>query len=168
MNTVEIIRECRRLPGVSVSTSGECTELILSTESGNGRMQFVPLFDGVTLAVIEVHSVSWPAPKLPHSTPDVNGPLIINYCIRGRCELVLNDNKSVFLSAGQISLTDRVNMSIRADCMRGSSCLSIRKRPGTASRHCGILSGSRLRICAGAIAQTAIPSSRNFRWRLNC
>ena len=52
MNTVEIIRECRRLPGVSVSTGGECTELILSTESGNGRMQFVPLFDGVTLAVI--------------------------------------------------------------------------------------------------------------------
>lgn len=111
MNTVEIIRECRRLPGVSVSTSGECTELILSTESGNGRMHFVPLFDGVTLAVIEVHSVSWPAPKLPHSTPDVNGPLIINYCIRGRCELVLNDNKSVFLSAGQISLTEKFAQS---------------------------------------------------------
>ena len=107
MNTAEILRECRRLPGVSVSTNEEYAELILSTERGNGRMQFVPLFEGVTLAVIEVHSASWPAPKLRKSTPDANGPLIINYCIRGRCELMLNDNKSVFLSAGQISLTEK-------------------------------------------------------------
>lgn len=107
MNTAEILKECRRLPGVSVSTNEEYAELILSKENGNGRMQFVPLFDGVTLAVIEVHSVSWPAPKPQNTTPDANGPLIINYCIRGRCELVLNDNKSVFLSAGQISLTEK-------------------------------------------------------------
>ncbi len=107
MNTAEIFRECRRLPGVSVTVNEEYAELILSTESGNGRMQFVPLFEGVTLAVIEVHSASWPAPKLRRSTPDANGPLIINYCIRGRCEVMLNDNKSVFLSAGQISLTEK-------------------------------------------------------------
>ena len=111
MNTSEILRECRRLPGVSVSTNEEYAELTLSTESGNGRMQFVPLFDGVTLAVIEVHSAQWPAPKLKKTTPDANGPLIINYCIRGRCELVLNDNKSVFLSAGQISLTEKFAQS---------------------------------------------------------
>lgn len=111
MNTAEILRECRRLPGVSVSTNEEYAELTLSTESGNGRMQFVLLFDGVTLAVIEVHSVLWPAPKLQKTTPDANGPLIINYCIRGRCELVLNDNKSVFLSAGQISLTEKFAQS---------------------------------------------------------
>ncbi len=107
MNTAEILRECCCLPGVSINTNEEYAELILSTEKGNGRMQFMPLFEGVTLAVIEVHSASWPAPKLRKSTPDANGPLIINYCIRGRCELMLNDNKSVFLSAGQISLTEK-------------------------------------------------------------
>ena len=111
MNTAEIIRECRRLPGVSVSTNEEYAELRLSTESGSGRMQFVPLFEGVTLAVIEVHSASWPAPKLRGTTPDANGPLIINYCIRGRCELMLNDSRSVFLSAGQISLTEKFAQS---------------------------------------------------------
>ena len=52
-----------------------------------------------------------PAPKPQKSTPDDNGPLIINYCIRGRCELVLNDNKSVFLSAGQISLAEKFAQS---------------------------------------------------------
>ena len=107
MNTSEILRECRRLPGVSVHTNEKYTELLLSSDGGSGRMQFVPLFDGITLAVIEVHSVSWPAPNPEKSDPDTKGPLIINYCIRGRCELVLNDNKSVFLSSGQISLTEK-------------------------------------------------------------
>lgn len=111
MNTAEILKECRRLPGVSVHTKEEYTELILSTDSGSGRMQFVPLFEGVTLAVIEVHSMSWPAPKPENADSDTKGPLIVNYCIRGRCELVLNDNKSVFLSAGQISLTEKFAQS---------------------------------------------------------
>lgn len=31
----------------------------------------------------------------------------MNYCTRGRCELVLNDGRHVFLTAGQISLTER-------------------------------------------------------------
>ena len=36
-----------------------------------------------------------------------------NRCLQssGRCELVLNDNKSVFLSAGQISLTEKFAQS---------------------------------------------------------
>ena len=34
-------------------------------------------------------------------------PVIVNYCTRGRCELVLNDSKSVFLTAGHISLTEK-------------------------------------------------------------
>ena len=107
MNTAEILKECRRLPGVSVNTNEEYAELILSSESGSGRMRFLPLFEGVTLAVIEVHSVSWPSPKPENSDPETKGPLIVNYCIRGRCELVLNDSKSVFLLAGQISLTEK-------------------------------------------------------------
>ena len=34
-------------------------------------------------------------------------PVIVNYCTHGRCELVLNDSKSVFLTAGHISLTEK-------------------------------------------------------------
>lgn len=107
MNTSEILKECNRLPGVTVYTKEEYAELILSSDNGNGRMQFIPMFDGITLAVIEVHAASWPAPVPEKSNPETTGPLIINYCIRGRCELVLNDSKSVFLTAGQISLTEK-------------------------------------------------------------
>ena len=111
MNTAEILKACRRLPGVSVHENEDYAELTLASADGNGRMRFVPLFDGVTLAMIEVHASSWPAPQMPEADPDTRGPLIVNYGIRGRCELVLNDNKSVFLSAGQISLTEKFAQS---------------------------------------------------------
>ncbi len=107
MNTLEILRACERLPGVTVYPKEACTELSLRTDSGNGRMQFIPLFDGVTLAMIEVHASSWPAPIPEDADSRTTGPLLINYCIRGRCELVLNDSRSVFLTAGQISLTEK-------------------------------------------------------------
>ena len=70
-------------------------------------MRFIPLFAGVTLALISVNAPSWPAPAPENSAPEANGPLIVNYCTRGRCELMLNDNKSVFLTAGHISLTEK-------------------------------------------------------------
>ncbi len=107
MNTIEILKGCSRLPGVTVSAREEYADLTLSTDSGHGRMQFIRLFDGITLAVIEVHASYWPAPVPEESSPEMTGPLIVNYCIRGRCELVLNDNKSVFLTSGQISLTEK-------------------------------------------------------------
>lgn len=70
-------------------------------------MRFIPLFAGVTLALISVNAPSWPAPAPESSAPEAKGPLIVNYCTRGRCELMLNDNKSVFLTAGHISLTEK-------------------------------------------------------------
>lgn len=107
MDTAEIINQCRKLPGVTVKTEKEYAELILSSDTGNGRMKFIPLFEGVTLALIEVHASTWPAPAPANTVSQNTGPLIINYCIRGRCELVLNDNTSVFLTSGQLSLTER-------------------------------------------------------------
>lgn len=107
MNTAEIVKQCRLLPGVTVIEGADCTELRLSTAEGTGRMRFVPMFPGVVLARISVSAPSWPAPVLPDCAPEAKGPLIINYCLRGRCELVLNDNKSVFLTAEHISLTEK-------------------------------------------------------------
>lgn len=107
MDTTEILNNCRALSGVTVKTYEEYAELELLNGNDFGKMKFIPMFDGVTLAVIEVHAVSWPAPVPNELTSETTGPLIINYCIRGRCELVLNDNKSVFLTSGQIALTEK-------------------------------------------------------------
>ena len=107
MNTAEIIERCRELPGVTVSTRDGYAELMLSNADGKGRMRFCPVFPGITLAGISVGAPVWPAPGAESCTPEAKGPLIINYCTRGRCELVLNDGQHVFLTAGQISLTER-------------------------------------------------------------
>lgn len=107
MDTAQIVRQCRRLPGVTVREGEDYTELLLSGSEGSGRMRFIPLFAGVTLALISVNAPSWPAPAPESSAPEAKGPLIVNYCTRGRCELMLNDNKSVFLTAGHISLTEK-------------------------------------------------------------
>ena len=107
MNTAEVVQQCRDLPGVTVQKGEQWLDLLLESSEGNGRMRFRPMFPGVTLAHISVNTPSWPAPLLEDGAPEAKGPLIINYCTRGRCELVLNDSKSVFLTAGHISLTER-------------------------------------------------------------
>ena len=106
-NTAEIVKQCRTLPGVTVVEKEAYTELRLSHSEGDGCMRFIPLFPGVTLALISVSAPAWPAPVLGDCTPEAKGPLIINYCTRGRCELVLNDNRSVFLTSGHVSLTEK-------------------------------------------------------------
>ena len=107
MDTAGIVRQCGTLPGVQVEQRAGYAELHLSHAEGTGRMRFLPVFPGITLALISVNASSWPAPELEGSRPEARGPLIINYCTRGRCELVLNNHKSVFLTTGHISLTEK-------------------------------------------------------------
>lgn len=109
MNTAEVIEKCRELPRVTVKTGKNYIDLILSDAGGNGQMRFFPVFPGVTLARIFVAAPTWPSPS--PDGDDGKGPLIVNYCIRGRCELVLNDNRHVFLTSGQVSLTERYAQS---------------------------------------------------------
>ena len=35
------------------------------------------------------------------------GPLLLNYCVTGRCELILNNGNFVYVKDGEISLTER-------------------------------------------------------------
>lgn len=107
MNTAEVIKSCRALPGVTVKETENYMELLLSHNEGSGSMRFFHMFPGVTLALISVSAPFWPAPVLTGETAESTGPLILNYCTCGRCELVLNDNRSIFLSAGHVSLTEK-------------------------------------------------------------
>lgn len=50
-NTAQIIKQCRSLPGVTVTEGDGRVELWLSCEEGSGRMRFIPLFPGITLAL---------------------------------------------------------------------------------------------------------------------
>lgn len=107
MNIQDIIRKCAEIPGISVKCNEHSTELILKTKEGNGSMTFFPLFPGLTLAYIFVHAPTWPAPDLYENGSNQKGPLLFNYCVTGRCEIVLNNENFVYVRDGELSLTER-------------------------------------------------------------
>ena len=39
--------------------------------------------------------------------PLEKGPLLLNYCVTGRCEIILNNGNFVYVKDGEISLTER-------------------------------------------------------------
>ena len=69
-------------------------------------MTFFPLLPGITLAYIFVNSPSWEAPDFSCKGSIQKGPLLLNYCVTGRCELILNNGNFVYVRDGEISLTE--------------------------------------------------------------
>ena len=70
-------------------------------------MTFFPLFPGVTIAYIFVNSPTWTAPNFREDSSIEKGPLLLNYCVTGRCEIILNNENFVYVKDGEISLTER-------------------------------------------------------------
>ncbi len=107
MKIDEVIRKCMEVPGISMKCGEYSSELILKTSEGKGSMTFFPLLPGLTLAYIFVNSPTWTAPNLGSDRPVDKGPLLLNYCVTGRCEMILNNENFVYVKDGEISLTER-------------------------------------------------------------
>ena len=101
----DLLQKCCETPGVSLHTAPTYAELTMHSPNGAGRMRFLPVFPGVTLAYISIQAPAWPAPDLS-AAPAARPPLLINYCVRGRCEVVLNNTDYVYVSDRQLSLTE--------------------------------------------------------------
>ena len=128
MKIDDIIRKCIEIPGISIQRSDFSTELLLKEKEGKGSMTFFPLFPGVTIAYIFVNSPTWTAPNFREDSSIEKGPLLLNYCVTGRCEIILNNENFVYVKDGEISLTERLlksNMYIRAAFMKGWNFLLI-------------------------------------------
>ena len=125
MKTDNLIKKSAKMPGVSLSRTDNSITLILKTSEGNGSITFFPLFSSLMLAYISVSSPVWPAPCLYpsdlHGTETEKsgkenisdgisgrkGPLLLNYCVSGRCEIPLNTGSYVYVKDGDLSLTER-------------------------------------------------------------
>lgn len=103
----DIIKKCIEIPGISIKKGDTSAELLLKTADGKGSITFFPLFPGLTLSYIFVNSKTWPAPELSDGNTDEKGPLLLNYCMTGRCEMILNNRNYVYVTDGQMSLTER-------------------------------------------------------------
>ena len=128
MKIDDIIRKCIEIPGVSIKRSEFNAELLMKTKEGKGSMTFFQLFPGLTIAYIFINSPTWAAPNLGEDSFIKKGPLLLNYCVTGRCEIILNNGNFVYVKDGDISLTEcfaQSNMSILAVSMREWSFLLI-------------------------------------------
>ena len=81
-------------------------ELILNTKEGKGSMTFFSLFPGLSLAYIFINSPTWTAPDLRSDSSITKGPLLLNYCVTGRCEMILNNKNFVYIKDRELSLTE--------------------------------------------------------------
>ena len=107
MKIDDIIRKCIEIPGISIKRSEFSTELLMRGKDGKGSMTFFPLFPGLTIAYIFVNSPTWEAPNFCEDSSIEKGPLLLNYCVTGRCEIILNNENFVYVKDGEISLTER-------------------------------------------------------------
>ena len=107
MKIEDVIRKCIEIPGISLKREEYSTELLLKTKEGKGSMTFFPLFPGLSLAYIFVNSPTWAAPDLRLDSSVSKGPLLLNYCMTGRCEMILNSENFVYVKDGELSLTER-------------------------------------------------------------
>ena len=106
MKIDDIIRKCIEFPGVSIKRSEFSAELLMKTKEGKGSMTFFQLFPGLTIAYIFINSPTWAAPNLDEGSFIKKGPLLLNYCMTGRCEIILNNGNFVYVKDGDISLTE--------------------------------------------------------------
>ena len=106
MKTNDVIKKCIKIPGISIKQAEYSMELILNTKEGKGSMTFFSLFPGLSLAYIFVNSPTWTAPDLRSDSSITKGPLLLNYCVTGRCEMILNSKNFVYIKDRELSLTE--------------------------------------------------------------
>lgn len=89
--------------GVRLEQTPDSTTLHLTSSEGHGCMTFHTLFPGVTLAFIHVA-----APRWPESDDNASlHPLLLNYCVRGRSELLLDDGNYIYLQENDLCLSSQ-------------------------------------------------------------
>ena len=98
-----ILENSDAVSGVTLKNSPNSSTLLLDRADGKGRMTFHTLFPGLTLAFIFVNAPVWPE-------SDENSylkPLLINYCVSGRSELLLDDGSYIYLKENDFCVSEQ-------------------------------------------------------------
>ena len=96
-----ILENSNSVSGVTLKNSPNSSELLLDQANGKGRMTFHTLFPGLTLAFIFVNAPVWPESEANSELR----PLLINYCISGRSELLLDDGSYIYLKENDFCIS---------------------------------------------------------------
>lgn len=98
-----ILENSDSVSGVTLKNNPNSSTLLLDHANGRGRMTFHPLFPGLTLAFIFVNAPVWPESE---SNAELK-PLLINYCVSGRSELLLDDGSYIYLKENDFCLSEQ-------------------------------------------------------------
>lgn len=98
-----ILENSDAVAGVHLEKAPTGTQLVMTSSEGQGRMVFYTLFSGVTLAFVHVA-----APRCQESDDNTDlHPLLLNYCVRGRSELLLDDGNYIYLQENDLCLSNQ-------------------------------------------------------------
>lgn len=98
-----LLENSNSLSGVTLKNSPNSRELLLDQADGNGKMVFHTLFPGLTLAFVHVNALKWPESQENSQLH----PLLINYCVKGRCELLLDDHTYIYLKENEFCISQQ-------------------------------------------------------------
>ncbi|HCW53819.1 MAG TPA: AraC family transcriptional regulator [Clostridium sp.] len=106
MSINSIINKCSQQKGFSLKNNPNSIELCmnLEDEKGRGSMTFFSVLPGITLAYAFINSPKWLMPDSSNEWASSNNAIIFNYCINGRCEILLNDTFA-YLKDDEFSIT---------------------------------------------------------------
>lgn len=106
MKINSFIDQCTAIPDISVKKHLNSIEFNLHQPDGKGTLTLFSVFPGIFLGYIFINALTWPVPKFPSGAAMEKGPFIFNYCLSGRCDILLNNKTCVYLKDGEISLTE--------------------------------------------------------------
>lgn len=98
-----ILENSNSISGVTLRNGPNSSELLLGQANGKGRMTFYTLFPGLTVAFIFVNATVWPESD---ANSDLK-PLLINYCVSGRSELLLDDGSYIYLKENDLCISEQ-------------------------------------------------------------
>ena len=98
-----ILENSDSVSGVTLRNSPNSSTLLLDQANGKGCMTFHTLFPGLTVAFIFINAPVWPESNANSELK----PLLINYCVSGRSELLLDDSSYIYLKENEFCISEQ-------------------------------------------------------------
>ena len=99
MSNMTQLFDASRFPGnVKVRSAGKSAVMTLSGPE-NGSLRLFSLWDGAVLSFNRIYTHVWPLAQ-----NEAANILLLNFCQKGRCEVVLEDGQFAFLAQGHMAV----------------------------------------------------------------
>lgn len=100
MNIETILKTGLNYPGFEIKKNPNSIYLSLKSHTGSGELHLFSIGDGILLSHVQIEASQWPNSPAPEN----HRLLLLNYCIKGRCEVELDNGSFTFVSGGELSL----------------------------------------------------------------